>query len=52
MIRKPASSTEMTDKFFESCPIAWKPQHAQCIFDGVMSIESIDDVRSFAKYPI
>ena len=51
--KNPRTSTEMTDKFFEVARLVWNPQHAKSIFDGVMSIESIDDVREFfAKYPI
>lgn len=51
--KNPRSAKELTDKFFDVAKLVWDGKHAQRIFDGVMALEKMDDVRAFfLKNPI
>lgn len=51
--KNPRSPAELKNKFFDVARLVWKKEHAQRIFDGVMSFEKINDVHAFfSKNPI
>ncbi len=51
--KSPRGPAELRNKFFDVARLVWNKEHAQRIFDGVMSCEKIDDVHAFfSKHPI
>lgn len=51
--QNPRKPEELENKFFDVARLVWEEEHAKRIFDGLMSLEKIDDIRAFfSKYPI
>ncbi|HKA44474.1 MAG TPA: MmgE/PrpD family protein [Burkholderiales bacterium] len=51
--KNPRTAAEMTSKFFDVARLVWNREHAQRVFDGMMSLEGIDDVHAFfSRNPI
>lgn len=51
--QNPRKPEELTAKFFDVARLVWKKDHAKKIFDGLMSLEKINDVHAFfSRHPI
>lgn len=51
--QNPRKPEELQAKFFDVARLVWKKDHARRIFDGLMSLEKMKDVRAFfSKHPI
>lgn len=51
--KNPRSTAELTTKFFDVAQLVWERAHAQRIFDGVMALPAMGDVRAFfASHPL